>query len=85
MTDKITIFMTGVTGYIGGSIFSLINLSKYHVVALVRTETQANICKKYNIESVIGDIDSLEILEKQAYRADVVMHLANCSNSYPIC
>jgi uncharacterized protein YbjT (DUF2867 family) len=63
------IFVTGVSGYIGGNLVGSIveKHAEWHVVALVRNEEQAEIIRKTwpTVEIVIGDLDSHEILVKQ--------------------
>lgn len=71
------IFSTGVSGYIGGQVAKAINQNypNWHQVVLVRSEAQASIIKATwpDVETVIGDLDSHEILVEQGKRADVVL------------
>jgi nucleoside-diphosphate-sugar epimerase len=65
------------SGYIGGH--QLAPLQKmhpeYHLVALVRDESQAKVIKTAypTIETVIGDLDSDQVLQAEAAKADVVL------------
>jgi uncharacterized protein YbjT (DUF2867 family) len=72
-----TIFITGVTGYIGGEVAVVLAQKhpEYDLVFLVRNEEQAKIVKARfpSAETVIGDLDSHEVLVEQGKRADVVL------------
>jgi hypothetical protein len=48
---------------------------EYHIVALVRNEAQAKIIKAAfpAVETVTGDLDSDEVLQAEAAKADVVL------------
>jgi nucleoside-diphosphate-sugar epimerase len=76
-----TIFMTGVTGYIGGEV-AVVLASKhkeYNLVFLVRNEEQSKIVKAAfpSSKTVIGDLDSHDVLVEQGKRADVVLRKSN--------
>jgi hypothetical protein len=64
-------------GYIGGHQVAplLKKHPDYHIVALVRTEHQAKILKEAfpTAETILGDLDSDEILQAEAGKADVVL------------
>jgi uncharacterized protein YbjT (DUF2867 family) len=72
-----TIFITGITGYIGGQV--LHDLTKkhpeYQIRGLVRTEEQQKkIAPKYpSVKTVIGDLDSADVLKAESAKADVVL------------
>jgi N-acetyl-gamma-glutamylphosphate reductase len=71
------IFMTGISGYIGGQV--LHDITKRHpeylIRGLVRTnEQQEKIAAKYpSVQTVIGDLDSADVLKAEATLADVVL------------
>lgn len=70
------IFMTGGTGYIGGTVLDTIATQhpEYEIIALLRSEN-ANFVKKYpTIKIVQGDYDSFDIVAGAAAAADVVVH-----------
>lgn len=78
-----SIFLTGATGYIGGSLLKLLlpELSKYHIAALVRDEPRAKKLRELGVqETVIGDLDSSEVLINAASKADIAIHTANSSD-----
>ncbi|KAF4448340.1 hypothetical protein F53441_8239 [Fusarium austroafricanum] len=74
------IFITGVTGYIGGNVLHLLRKShpEYHVRALVRDASKgAAITEKYSqVQIVNGGLDDTETIAQEAKDADVVVHLA---------
>ncbi|KAJ5876183.1 uncharacterized protein N7529_001767 [Penicillium soppii] len=80
------IFITGVSGYIGGDVLNGIIKARLasRVVALVRNESRAaRITEKYpSITPLIGDLDSITAIQNEVSRADVVLHLAS-SNHIP--
>jgi hypothetical protein len=71
------IFMTGISGYIGGQV--LYDITKrypeYLIRGLVRTnEQQKKIIEKYpSVQTVIGDLDSADLLKAEAAQADIVL------------
>lgn len=78
------IFVTGVSGYIGGqTVKALVEKHPdYEIIALVRNEQQAGAVKATwpHVTTVIGDLDSKELLAQEGAKADVVLrecaHLA---------
>lgn len=81
-----TIFLTGVTGYIGGDF--LYRLLEKHpdwesdVTVLVRNSDKgAKVAQNYpKIKLVYGDLDSADLLEEEASKADIVYQFANCDH-----
>ncbi|KAF6841827.1 nad dependent epimerase dehydratase family protein [Colletotrichum musicola] len=71
---------TGATGYIGGSVLSLLVEShpEYSIRALVRDEAKGKLITDVfkNVEVVVGDLDSADVLAAEVSKADVVVHLA---------
>ncbi|PLB45970.1 nucleoside-diphosphate-sugar epimerase [Aspergillus steynii IBT 23096] len=78
------VFITGITGYIGGDAFYLIeqNHPDLEISALVRSTEKANpIAEKYpQVRIVLGGLDDAEILEREAAWADIVIHTADSSD-----
>ncbi|KAF5487166.1 Uncharacterized protein CGCS363_v013474 [Colletotrichum siamense] len=75
------IFLTGATGYIGGTVLSLLIKShpEYAIRALVRDSAKGKIITGTfeDVEVVEGDLDSADILAREASNADVILHLAS--------
>ena len=74
------VFLTGASGYIGGSLaFAL--LSKGHEVrGLTRSEKSAHEMEALGMVPVLGDLDNLDILKSEAFRADAVINTANADH-----
>ncbi|PVH96998.1 NAD(P)-binding protein [Periconia macrospinosa] len=70
------LFITGGTGYIGGSVLHTVVTShpEYEVTALLRTIPATFSTTYPNVKIVKGDYDSSAILTEEAYKADVVIH-----------
>ncbi|KAH8757417.1 hypothetical protein BGZ57DRAFT_996646 [Hyaloscypha finlandica] len=79
------IFITGISGYIGGQVLHDITKKhpEYQVRGLVRTkEQQQQIASKYPlVKTVIGDLDSAEVLKAEAAQVDVVLQLADADHN----
>jgi len=74
------IFLTGASGYIGGSLASAL-LSKGHEVrALTRSKKSAHEMEALGMVPVLGDLDNLELLKSEAFRADAVINTANADH-----
>ncbi|XMA18662.1 hypothetical protein WAI453_011453 [Rhynchosporium graminicola] len=71
------IFMTGITGYIGGqALATLIAKHPEHtIIGLVRTEEkkQQILARHPSLEVIIGDLDSDQILIEESKKADIVI------------
>lgn len=77
MTPRI--FITGGTGYIGGSVLDTIvtRHPEYDIHALLRTVPPTFETRYPNVKIVKGDYDSSDILAEAASQADVVVHNGN--------
>ncbi|GJC88579.1 uncharacterized protein ColLi_11417 [Colletotrichum liriopes] len=82
MTPKL--FITGVTGYIGGD--ALFHLTQQRpdmtLTLLVRSEDQAEqVRSKYpNARILLGSLDDLDIIRREAAWVDIVFHTADSSD-----
>ena len=81
------IFLTGATGYIGGTALSHLthtpsSLSNPTITALVRTPLQASILEKAHpcVNTVIGTLDSHNLLFAEAAKADLVLNAADADH-----
>jgi nucleoside-diphosphate-sugar epimerase len=74
------VFVTGATGYIGGSVAARLVNSGYEVLGLVRSEEKAHILKGRGIEPVLGNLDDSEVLTQAAHAVDAVIHAANADH-----
>jgi uncharacterized protein YbjT (DUF2867 family) len=70
------VFVTGVSGYVGGNLIGRVveKHPEWHVVVLVRTEEQKKIvlARWPQLEVVIGDLDDSALMIKEGSKADVV-------------
>ncbi len=74
------VFVTGATGYIGGSVAERLVREGHIVTGLVRNEEKAALLKEYGVEPILGSIDDHDILTKAAQDADGVIHTASADS-----
>src|SRR5471032_3554068 len=72
-----SIFLTGANGYVGGTVALRLIRAGYAIRGLVRDEEKARQVKALGIEPVIGNLDDLALLAKEARAADGVIHTAD--------
>ncbi|EYB26320.1 hypothetical protein FG05_00920 [Fusarium graminearum] len=79
------IFLTGVTGYVGGTTFSMLHEThpEYDYTLYFRNQDRAKvIAEKFpDVKFVYGDLGSVDIIEKASSEADVVVHTADSADS----
>lgn len=70
------LFITGGTGYIGGSVLHTIATAhpEYDITVLLRRVPEAFTSTYPNLKIVKGDYDSTDLLSEEASKADVVVH-----------
>jgi nucleoside-diphosphate-sugar epimerase len=71
------IFVTGASGYIGGSVAALLAQKKHQVRGLVRNPQKAESLRAIGIEPVVGTLDDTALLTAEAKAADVVINAAD--------
>jgi uncharacterized protein YbjT (DUF2867 family) len=71
------IFITGASGYIGGSIAATLIDAGHEIAGLVRSGERARQVEEHGIVPVIGTLADVEILGKAATEADAVDNTAN--------
>lgn len=74
------VFVTGVAGYIGGSVAARLVKAGYKVKGLTRHEANRDKLKAIGIEAVIGDLSDLELVTRLAQEADIVIDAADSDN-----
>ncbi|CAF2420325.1 unnamed protein product [Rotaria sp. Silwood2] len=87
-STKINIFLTGATGYIGGSILTALlqhpRASNFNITSLIRGDNERiKKLSSLNVTPVIGSNDSFEIIEKAASESHVVIHTSNSADDFP--
>lgn len=71
------IFITGSTGYIGGSLSVYLCNAGHHIRGLARNPDKAEQLTARGIEPVIGELNDSELLTYEAQRADAIINAAN--------
>ena len=74
------IFLTGATGYIGGSVALGLIKDGHEVIGLVRSKERATQVAAMNIEPIIGSLDNLDLLEKFASSSDAIINAADAEH-----
>ncbi|KAF5343332.1 hypothetical protein D9758_014193 [Tetrapyrgos nigripes] len=82
MTDKTKILITGITGYIGGSVFSRFlkrpDFSSFDIRAIVRSAEKGEKLKNlYGVTPIVGSHSDFSLMENAASEADIVLSMAN--------
>jgi nucleoside-diphosphate-sugar epimerase len=70
-------FITGASGYIGGSVASRLRDAGHEVLGLVRSEEKARLVKERGIEPIVGTLNDASILQGAARQADGVINAAS--------
>lgn len=82
------LFVTGVTGYIGGDAFYAIANAhpEYEITCLVRNSDKgALVAKDYpKVKLVYGDLDSSDLIEEESKKADIVLSKSIMSHLWRI-
>jgi nucleoside-diphosphate-sugar epimerase len=74
---KMKIFITGATGFIGGSLAHRLVAAGHEVRGLLRTADKAERLKAFGITPVAGTLDDHDLLVREAQRSDGVIHAAD--------
>ncbi len=74
------IFITGATGYIGGSLAHRLIAEGHQVTGLVRSQARAALVRARGIEPVLGSLDDGEVLAGAARAADAVIDAASADH-----
>lgn len=74
------VFLTGASGYIGGSVAAALRSSGHAVLGLVRSAQKAELLRALGIEPVTGNLDDGALLERLAREADAVIHAADADH-----
>lgn len=71
------IFVTGASGYIGGSVAALLASRGHAVRGLIRSSAKAESVRAKGIKPVIGTLDDAALLRAEAAAADAVINAAD--------
>jgi len=84
MSSKTKIFITGATGYIGGSVLERLldhpDAHNFEITTLVRSHEKAEGFKKFGINTVVGSFSDTQLLEDLTAAADVVIDTVDADN-----
>jgi nucleoside-diphosphate-sugar epimerase len=73
----VKIFLTGATGFIGGSLAQRLVGDGHQVHGLVRSPEKARLLEKAGIAPVVGSLDDDKVLSESAHQADAVINTAD--------
>ncbi|ASK32107.1 epimerase [Chryseobacterium sp. T16E-39] len=74
------VLITGITGYIGGTIAKKLLEKNYHVTGLVRNEDHIKELESLGIESIMGSIHDESVLQSAIDEADAIIHNADSAD-----
>ena len=78
------VFMTGASGYIGGTVAHSLTKAGHSVAGLARTEAAAAKLRAHGIEAVRGDLGAHGIVRNAARGADAVINCANAEDPFVV-
>jgi nucleoside-diphosphate-sugar epimerase len=74
------VFVTGASGYIGGTVAAALRAAGQSIVGLYRSPDKAAQAKSFGIEPVAGVLDDGALLARLAREADAVIHTADADH-----
>ncbi|ROH97623.1 NAD-dependent epimerase/dehydratase family protein [Chryseobacterium daecheongense] len=74
------ILITGITGYIGGTVAKKLLDKNYTVIGLIRNDVQAKELEAAGIETIVGNIHDEEVLQSAISNADAIIHNADSAD-----
>jgi len=81
MTDYTShVFITGITGYIGGSVARKLQAQGYRVSGLVRRESDLQWLRSQGMDGLVGTIHQTGILEAAVSQASTIIHTADSAD-----
>jgi len=78
------VFMTGASGYIGGTVADRLVQAGHSVTGLARTEDTAARLRAHGIEALRGELSSHSVVRNAARSADAVINCANAEDPFVV-
>lgn len=78
------IFMTGASGYIGGTVAQSLIKAGHSIAGLARTEGTATKLRAHGIEAVRGELSAHGVVRTAARNADAVINCADASDPFVV-
>jgi nucleoside-diphosphate-sugar epimerase len=75
--NKMKVFITGATGYIGGSVAAGLAAAGHEISGLTRTKEKAEFLISRGIKPVLGELDDAEIIGASASEAEIIINAAS--------
>ncbi|MCB1509529.1 MAG: NAD-dependent epimerase/dehydratase family protein [Hyphomicrobiaceae bacterium] len=75
------VFITGASGYIGGTVAAKLIDMGHAVTGLVRSAEKADAIRARGLTPVLGDLDAADVLAREAKAADAVVHTAHADHA----
>ncbi|KAK7448079.1 hypothetical protein VKT23_013835 [Stygiomarasmius scandens] len=84
MTEKTKVLITGITGYIGGSIFCRLmkrpDFSSFDFRAIVRSAEKGERLKAFGVAPIVGSHSDIQLMSKAVSEVDIVIATADCDD-----
>jgi uncharacterized protein YbjT (DUF2867 family) len=78
------IFVTGASGYIGGSVAATLLRRGYQVRGLVRDRAKGDAVAAFGVDPVVGLLEDIGLLAEEARSADGVVNAASSDNQVAV-
>jgi nucleoside-diphosphate-sugar epimerase len=80
----VKVFVTGATGYIGGTVAARLVAAGHRVRGLTRDAAKADALRAAGIDPVVGSLDDSALLVEEARAADAVVSAASADDHAPV-
>lgn len=81
---KLNVFMTGASGYIGGTVAAALQQAGHALSGLARSQGAADKLRAHGIAPVRGDLSSHSVVRDAARGADAVINCANAEDPFVV-
>ena len=82
--QRMKVFMTGASGYIGGTVAARLMQAGHSVTGLARTQDTAARLRAHGIDALRGDLSSHGLVSNAARSADAVINCANAEDPFVV-